>query len=690
MMWSEFYEQEVRPRLTVDRIYTDVAFTKKGEHHWKGPCPKHNGVDSNFRVSTEHFGWACFSHCGTGSVFNYLDNWGSARGQGYVEAVKHLAALAGIAIPEELAGPGAVRTPVESLLEAFVSLSKAALLSPEAASARAYLATRGFAAIDEKVQLGYSPEAESVRQQLTALGFTSADINSSKLLANPRWVGRIVIPWRDYSGHIATLVAREVDKPNRSSAAAKYLYLANRTKPAAFGLFEALMSRGGREDLLLVEGLLDVVLFQSRGFRAVAALGGSGSLLNKDRWEELAQRGVKRFTLALDNDAAGVEGTLKAIETSLDVEPAPPDLWVLPPSSLGDCKDPDAYVRQHGLPAFEKLLNSKETAAVFYARQILSGVGEGACPLDKRKALDRVLAFASRLEGPHSALHREDVIHLASQKTGYSEKALRVELSSLTGPVVVPDPGAVIHNQAKAPPAEPEPIIVEAPDFDPEEVDLATTNMDLIVADGAADTAKTNPALDRAARIELGVVIDLKDAPARFAASGWFSVGETVAPCPKCGTVLHGFRRPYVSSGRTYHYWALVCDQCLEALEPAQLRDDIRKSVYKSSNLRPDARPVVGAEDSDETDAAADPLDEALIAAVASYKPGELTCTDVVRLLKGLSTSARARKLAFFSHGQFASFQHLSRKAIRAAIMELLANDRLSWAVGSGSRLRVP
>lgn len=74
---------------------------------------------------------------------------------------------------------------------------------------------------------------------------------------------------------------------------------------------------------------------------------------------------------------------------------------------------------------------------------------------------------------------------------------------------------------------------------------------------------------------------------ARFLSPGWFYVGETVAKCPHCMRHLQGMRKPYMSSGRKYHYWALICVACKEAYEPRQLEVLAREALYASSRLRP-------------------------------------------------------------------------------------------------------
>jgi hypothetical protein len=82
--------------------------------------------------------------------------------------------------------------------------------------------------------------------------------------------------------------------------------------------------------------------------------------------------------------------------------------------------------------------------------------------------------------------------------------------------------------------------------------------------------------------------IAVNGGPSRFKKSGWFHVGETVAPCPKCQNSTHGFRKPYTKhDGVTSHYWALVCVTCRRLLEPSELDPDHRRELYASSRDRP-------------------------------------------------------------------------------------------------------
>ena len=82
----------------------------------------------------------------------------------------------------------------------------------------------------------------------------------------------------------------------------------------------------------------------------------------------------------------------------------------------------------------------------------------------------------------------------------------------------------------------------------------------------------------------------------RFRSPGWFFANRTPCCCTQCGKPYEGFRKPYVSAGKTYHYWALVCITCHTAIQPKKLPPLERSKLYASSNNRPCAMGCTDAE----------------------------------------------------------------------------------------------
>ena len=267
--------------------------------------------------------------------------------------------------------------------------------------------------------LGLCPSPDEARAALRERGFDADEVEASGLVADPRWTGRLVIPWRDPRGRVATIAARSLD-----GAAPKYLYLRGGTKPPALGLDVAVRAaQDAREGLVLVEGLLDVVNLHARGMANVAATGGTFSLLTPERWEAIAGLGVERFVLASDADEAGRGGLAAALRNARKARNVS-EVYVVDPAAYGGAKDPDELVRQRGEDALREAIAGRRPAAAHEAAVLLAGVSPESPDAERRAAVEAVLDLDADLRGPRAALDREDLIRQAAEATGYSEEAL--------------------------------------------------------------------------------------------------------------------------------------------------------------------------------------------------------------------------------------------------------------------------
>lgn len=75
--------------------------------------------------------------------------------------------------------------------------------------------------------------------------------------------------------------------------------------------------------------------------------------------------------------------------------------------------------------------------------------------------------------------------------------------------------------------------------------------------------------------------IEVQGGPLRFTQTGWESQGPLALACDACTTPLQAFRRPYMSGGKPYRYWALVCQTCRSVRAPQDLPGDLRKVLSK-------------------------------------------------------------------------------------------------------------
>lgn len=450
----DFWERDVLPLLRVEEVYEGVVWQKRGPRFWRGPCPLHGGKNPSFSVDSHTLRWRCFSGCGGGSLFGFLNGGSEPRGEAWVEKLRALAAFAGVSFRERAGSPQFHAHQEEQarrqrLLEAFAALCQSALLDPQkpAQRARDYLLGRGFEPGSwPDLPLGFVPGESVLRPELLARGFSSGDIEESGVLRDSRFAGRLLIVWRDARGRIGTFAARDLS----DDATEKYLYLSRehgwawpKAELIAFGLDGALPALRLSGELLLVEGLLDVLTLQTRGFPGVAAIGGNGREVSRERLIALRDLGARRLLVCLDNDPKsdgswpGREGTL-AIARLASLNTGDnnvrngnvdanaynvPIVDVIPPFLLGSSKDADAYVRTRGVSEFVELLNERQSAARFVGEAVLE---ESPLSSDaqKRAGIERILELDGQLAGPRAPLDREELRHLASQRCGFSVESI--------------------------------------------------------------------------------------------------------------------------------------------------------------------------------------------------------------------------------------------------------------------------
>ena len=433
----DFLEREVLPALfeRLDAAFPEFGWERKGRG-WTATNRAHTkeslGVRPGRVVCNAPFGFLV--HGGEPTSWTaYVSGGAAPRGRDFVEAVRKLADLAGVDAspldrplsPEEEARVHE-REARAARLEKHAARMAEFFMEPSLGfGARSFLETRGFKWDDFQalVDLGFG---------VCKSGGPPADeaegLEEYELEADPRWIDRLVIPLRDPWGNLRGLAGRAL----KDGAEPKYLYLEGTRKEdfVAFGLDVALRSKEGREDLVLVEGVLDPFLLQARGLPNVAAIGGSGKELSASRWEALARLGVRSVTLALDHDEAGLSGTLAAVENASKGRNVP-KVYVLDPRSLGDAKDPAELVASRGLEAFRGLLEKRRAAAVYAGEVLLQDVTPESPDPKRREAVALVLGLVEKLRGAEAGLDREDLLRLAVERTGYSFEALEEQAEAL-------------------------------------------------------------------------------------------------------------------------------------------------------------------------------------------------------------------------------------------------------------------
>jgi DNA primase len=350
----------------------------------------------------------------------YLNGGEVPRGESFRSVVRELADRAGVdSSPIERAQP---RDRRQELLHDFFRLSRAELQSERGGAARSYLVRRGLPADEiDQVDLGVVPSELLAKNALQAAGYTELEIAESGVLADGRWPGRLCGAWRNEQARIGTLWARAIQETDTSS---RYLYLrgASRSGLPPYGLSDVLrLPADARCEITLVEGLIDVHHLRSKGFASVAAIGGAR--VQPDALRRFERLGIDSVVLALDNDASGRDGTARAVERITSLTDAP-TLRVLDPEQLGDSKDPDAFVREHGVTSFGALVADADCAVSWRAREFVRGITPDSEARRRRAALACAGSWLGTLR-PRYALEQEDAVRQVSERCGYSREAVQ-------------------------------------------------------------------------------------------------------------------------------------------------------------------------------------------------------------------------------------------------------------------------
>ena len=268
MALSPQWLDELRARVTLSSVIMRTTKLHKAGREWKACCPFHNEKSPSFTVSDEKGFYHCFGCGAHGDVIRWMTD---QRGLAFMDAVKELAAEAGLEVPRpdpRDAAQAERRAGLNDVMASAQEWFRKSLLGDEGRRAREYLKTRGFDAhTSERFGFGYAPEDRHALKKALAQYPEAMLIEAGLLIAvdtkEPygRFRGRLMLPIQDARGRVIAFGGRILDHDRTD--APKYLnspdtplfdkgrtlYNLHRAGPA---------SRKG-ERIVVVEGYMDVI-----------------------------------------------------------------------------------------------------------------------------------------------------------------------------------------------------------------------------------------------------------------------------------------------------------------------------------------------------------------------------------------------------------------------------------------------
>jgi DNA primase len=432
------FSQSVKQQADIVKIIGDyVRLKKSGAQNYQGLCPFHSEKSPSFSVHATRQFYHCFGCGQSGDVFTFLQK---IENLSFPESVRAVAQKCGIPLPKrdfnspEEATESRQRGKLLDLHEAATAFFQDQLKSPEGATAREYLTSRGVSpeAI-AKFRIGYAAESfTGLRDRLAKLA-DAETLRASGLFSwkeqedgtpgnlYDRFRKRITFPIANESGRVIAFTARALDTATTGNEKAGPKYLNSPETPlyskgqVLFNLDKARTAIRQLNFALLVEGQMDCISVYMTGVQNVLATSGTAFT---EHQVNLLKRYCTQVVVNFDPDTAGANAAEKSIALLTE------EGFTVKVITLEDGLDPDRYIRERGAAAYHSAARSAQSLPDYLierARQQFPPRSTEA----KVKALNFLLPHIRRLP---NRLARDEFAANAAQKLSIDSAVLREEL----------------------------------------------------------------------------------------------------------------------------------------------------------------------------------------------------------------------------------------------------------------------
>ncbi|MEO5612479.1 MAG: DNA primase [Sphingomicrobium sp.] len=365
MTLSPAFLDELRARTLLSSLIAPSVKLIKAGREYKACCPFHQEKTPSFTINDDKGFYHCFGCGAHGDAIRFLTD---ARGMQFMDAVKELAAKAGMEVPaaDPRARDQATRTStLTDVMGSVQTWYAEQLQGVDGAPARDYLAKRGIdAATVARFGLGLAPQGR--RRLKAALGSLGEEqLIETGMLIKPeandsgagdsydRFRGRLMFPIRDQRGRVIAFGGRILGEgePKYLNSPDTPLFDKGRT---LYNLDLAGPASRTAKRLIVVEGYMDVIALDRAGISEVVA--PNGTALTENQLERLWRLDPAPI-LCFDGDSAGRKAAVRAALRALPLIGPDQTLRFV---ELPAGQDPDDVVSSGGKEAFEALLASPE------------------------------------------------------------------------------------------------------------------------------------------------------------------------------------------------------------------------------------------------------------------------------------------------------------------------------------------
>ena len=300
--------ENLKNNLDVVDVVSQFIEVKKSGANFKACCPFHGESTPSFVVSPAKQIYHCFG-CGVGGdSIKFVMEYEKLS---YPETIEKLAAMYNVNLEYDNSN-SAPKQDIKILEEVNKYYQK---LYVNNNITKEYIQKRGISEFSiEKFEIGYAPSSNETINYLKSNHYNLTEASELGIIDTgtnglySRFIERITFPIYGINGKIVGFGGRTITGHNAKYVNSPQTKVFNKSK-LLYGYHLAKESIYKKNELIVCEGYLDVIMLHQAGFNtAVATLG---TALTKDHLP-LIRRGEPKIILAYDGDKAGLNAAYKA------------------------------------------------------------------------------------------------------------------------------------------------------------------------------------------------------------------------------------------------------------------------------------------------------------------------------------------------------------------------------------------
>jgi len=367
------YLEEIKLKLKVSQVVGKTVKLKRRGKEFVGLSPFTNEKTPSFTVSDEKGFYHCFSSSEHGNIFDFLMKTQSLK---FGEAVRQLASEAGMQ-PYKFTSFDLEKEKryqvYKNILKDYMDYHHKLIFAQDS-SALNYLKKRGISKeLISEFGIGFVPNNSDYYKNLSKK-FTEKDILQTGLFYKNekynrfvnRFHSRIIFPVKNIIGDTIAFGGRII----QNSKVAKYINSPEtefyKKGKHVFNLEKAKSFPKKNEEVIIVEGYMDVISIYSSGIKNVVS--NSGIALTESQIN-LIWKFFSYPIVCLDGDASGQKAALRIAESLLPYIKEGNKIGF---ASLTNGMDPDDYIKEKGKSIFEKFIKNNLSIEEFIWKMYLN------------------------------------------------------------------------------------------------------------------------------------------------------------------------------------------------------------------------------------------------------------------------------------------------------------------------------